>query len=244
MTLLTPLHPKQTGCRHPASQESNTADLSAKFDELVEYLRARNPIVQAYLTMAERNFGVDEEEEGGAAAQAVPIVPAAVLGAGIAATQVSRLSGSAKLEMRRHALACCTVSIGANLAPCHVMQARDPRADAPLAGGNNGLTTTMAWEGQQPPAEMSSRAGYTLGSLQRRGAGLAQRVTGTCEGVCSGNHNLSIDTALFPFLHPQGMGGVNSHGSLARLTEQRVQQLFSPFTLVKEYVLVMFQVGS
>ncbi len=73
--------------------------MSAKFDELVEYLRARNPIVQAYLTMAERNFGVDEEE-GGGAAQAVPIVPAAVLGAGIAATQVSRINGSAKLAKR------------------------------------------------------------------------------------------------------------------------------------------------
>ena len=70
-------------------------ELTDKFDELVAYLRARNPIVQAYLTMAERNFGEEEGlglEAGAAAdtdlAQAVPIVPAAALGPGIAATQV------------------------------------------------------------------------------------------------------------------------------------------------------------
>ena len=90
-------------------------ELTAKFDELVAYLRARNPIVQAYLAMAERNFGGEEgggeeggDEAGAAAqvataeerqpAQAVPIVPAAALGPGIAATQVGRPVGSWQLH--------------------------------------------------------------------------------------------------------------------------------------------------
>jgi hypothetical protein len=121
------------------------------------------------------------------------------------------------------------------------MQARDPRAAAPAAGGNNGLTATMAWEGQVPPGQHGAGAQYRLGQLHRRADGAAVQVMGTCDGIAP-SHNLSIDAALFPFHHPHGLGAVSSHGSLARLTEQRVQQLFSPFTLVKEYVLIMFQV--
>jgi hypothetical protein len=52
-----------------------------------------------------------------------------------------------------------------------------------------------------------------------------------------------LDNALFPFLHPGGVGAFKTGDSLSTLLRQRMQQLFSPFTMVKEYLLVMFQVG-
>jgi hypothetical protein len=42
-------------------------------------------------------------------------------------------------------------------------------------------------------------------------------------------HKLSIDAALFPFLHPGGKGAFKTSDSLEGLLSQRIPQL-SPFT--------------
>ncbi len=66
-------------------------------------------------------------------------------------------------------------------------------------------------------------------------------------GTLTSHPDLSLDVALFPFLHPGGKGGFKgaSRGtrSLAAVLKQRMQQLLSPFCLLKEYVLVMYQVS-
>lgn len=68
-----------------------------------------------------------------------------------------------------------------------------------------------------------------------------QPVLAPADGL-SRARNIGIDAALFPFLHPGGMGAFRSGDSLSNMLCQRMQRLFSPFTLVKEYLLVMFQV--
>jgi hypothetical protein len=85
---------------------------------------------------------------------------------------------------------------------------------------------------------------YSLGTVQPRissGADPVQ-VTGAPTGH-SRRHGLSLDNALFPFLHPGGCGAYDPADSLSTLLKQRIQQLFSPFTLCKEYLLVMFRVN-
>ena len=52
-----------------------------------------------------------------------------------------------------------------------------------------------------------------------------------------------MDTCLFPFLHARGLGGYRPGDDLYALLKHRIQQLWSPFTLCKEYLLVMFQVS-
>lgn len=117
-----------------------------------------------------------------------------------------------------------------------------------MEDGNCILTGTTAWEGQpQHEAAASSHTVYKLGTVQPRpargSAAPASQLTvhGDTEGVADST-GLTVDSALFPFLHPGGRGAFKSGHSLSRLLQQRVQQLFSPYTLVKEYLLVMFQV--
>lgn len=60
----------------------------------------------------------------------------------------------------------------------------------------------------------------------------------------SSTHKMTYDAAMFPFLFPGGLGAFRNGESLSGMLQQRVQQLFSPFTLMKEYVLVMYQVST
>ena len=97
------------------------------------------------------------------------------------------------------------------------------------------------WNGQ-PDDDRSARAHFMLGEVRSRSNGAAEQLDGDDSGV-NARHNLSVDGALFPFMHPGGQGSAASAKGLSELLQQRVQQLFSPFTLVKEYLLIMFQVG-
>jgi hypothetical protein len=80
---------------------------------------------------------------------------------------------------------------------------------------------------------------FNLGSVVPRSSSQRTSITGDATGHSS-LHNLSVDTALFPSLHEGGCGGYQPGDSLSLLLRQRIQQLFSPFTLLKEYLLVMF----
>lgn len=135
-------------------------------------------------------------------------------------------------------------------------QGRDQRADA-LDDGGCTITGTMTWEGQHqperhvmfklgtmqerpPPAATSATAAPAPGSTDQPAP---QDVQGNAEGI-STTADVSVDAALFPFLFPGGRGAFRSGKSLSQMLQQRVQQLFSPFTLIKEYLLVMFQVTN
>ena len=120
-------------------------------------------------------------------------------------------------------------------------QARDPRADA-LDDGRNTLTALMDWEGQHEAGDHSHTM-FKLGDVQQRSDGVVLDVFGDAQGH-SATARLSADAALFPFLHPGGLGAFRPGDSISTLLRQRVQQLFSPFTLCKEYLLVMFQVRA
>ena len=128
-----------------------------------------------------------------------------------------------------------------------------------MQNGNCVLTGTITWEGQQESDREWQHVMYKLGTVVARppesadASADASAVAATdtalpiqsveCNetGIAS-NINLTVDAALFPFLHPYGKGGFRSGESLTNMLRQRVQQLFSPFTLIKEYLLVMFQV--
>ena len=53
---------------------------------------------------------------------------------------------------------------------------------------------------------------------------------------------LTIEAALFPMLFPFGHGSYSGAGTLAQYLRYRLSCLFSPFTLFKPYLLLMYQV--
>ena len=196
-----------------ALAQADAEHLESSLHNLVEYLRRTSPVVAKFLTMHERMASGAAAAPGHPPVGAVPVLPAAALGPAIAATQ-----------------------------------ARDPRATAPAAGGNNTITATMDFMEQVQANEYVSDAMFSLGQVQARpGADPAaepaspRTILGTAEGY-SQRDKLSIDGALFPFQHPRGLGTFLPGRGLKTLLAQRMQQLLSPFTLAKEYLLLMFQV--
>ena len=79
------------------------------------------------------------------------------------------------------------------------------------------------------------------GEVQPRDGSGALLVKGDAEGF-SCTHKLSIDAALFPFLHPGGKGAFKTSDSLEGLLSQRIPQLspFTPQCMQEECLLQMF----
>ena len=118
-------------------------------------------------------------------------------------------------------------------------QARDPRdtAMAPTGGGSSvtaAADDAAASAARPPPRGLA----FQLGQLVSRATGAVSRAFGTVDGTTS-TAELSVDGALFPLLHPRGRGALRPGDSICNVAKQRISQLFSPFTLVKEYVLIM-----
>jgi hypothetical protein len=122
------------------------------------------------------------------------------------------------------------------------VQGRDPRMRSNADPYTTPMTAAMDWDGQHTGADHRPGIMFSLGDVQQRDSPSPQPVSGTASGY-SNRLQLSLDNALFPFLHPGGVGAFKTGDSLSTLLRQRMQQLFSPFTMVKEYLLVMFQVG-
>jgi hypothetical protein len=101
----------------------------------------------------------------------------------------------------------------------------------------------MDWDGQHTGADHRPGIMFGLGDVHQRSAVGPETVIGTAAGFSTAC-NLSLDGALFPFLHPGCVGTFRTGESLSVLLRQHIQQLFFPFTMVKEYLLVMFQVGK
>jgi hypothetical protein len=106
----------------------------------------------------------------------------------------------------------------------------------------------MAWQDQQQAYGHNPGHGNVMFKcgevVPRNGPDLPEAVLCEAGGTSTSHKGLSIDTALFPFLHPGGKGGFRRGDCLAAMLKQRMQQLMSPFCLMKEYVLVMHQVRS
>ena len=82
---------------------------------------------------------------------------------------------------------------------------------------------------------------YYAGETQRR-SGLVERHPCNEQGHIATNPKLTIESGVFPLIFPHSIGFNVGVIALADYLAQRMQQLFSPFTLLKEYLLVMYQV--
>ncbi|WIA28669.1 hypothetical protein OEZ86_011205 [Tetradesmus obliquus] len=194
----------------------DAADLAASLDSLITYLRKHNPAVQRYLTMAEQQWGTAQDTSAPQQQQ----------------QQQQQQHGGVPV-------------LGADCIRDGVadVQGRDPRMRSNAEPYTTPLTAAMDWDGQHTGEDHRPGIMFSFGDVQERGHATPQPVTGTASGYSS-RHKLSLDNALFPFLHPGGVGAFRTGASLSTLLKQRMQQLFSPFTMVKEYLLVMFQVEA
>eukprot|EP00878_Enallax_costatus_P004226 GHUV01004456.1.p1 GENE.GHUV01004456.1~~GHUV01004456.1.p1 ORF type:complete len:430 (+),score=72.93 GHUV01004456.1:559-1848(+) len=85
-----------------------------------------------------------------------------------------------------------------------------------------------------------SNAAYFAGELQRRDSAM-QRAMSTAAGLTNIS-NLTAELAIFPYLFPTGKGYFDGNITLNEYLKMRSMQLFSKFTLVQEYLLVMIHI--
>jgi hypothetical protein len=123
-------------------------------------------------------------------------------------------------------------------------QARHPTATQDAMAASNPLFTAIDLDAQQPHHERRQRTSYLAGETQRRGAAQTRPLHAQADGTTF-TPSLTVESALFPFLFPQGKHFFNgtSNMTLGTYLEQRMMALFSPWTLLKEYPLLMYQVG-
>jgi hypothetical protein len=181
---------------------------------LSEHLTKTHPLAQRNLLMLERLPGMQE------AAAAAGVDAADV------AAAVPVLPGSV---------------LGAGL---EEQRARDPRETAGAGGGGGvGMSVALDAGADEHPTPAKRGLLFRLGTVVSRASGAggaAATILGDMHGVSQGP-GLSVDNALFPLLHPEGRGALRPGDSSSNTLAQRVDQLFSLFTLVPEYLLVMFQ---
>jgi hypothetical protein len=123
-------------------------------------------------------------------------------------------------------------------------QARDPRQTGEVdPSASYGITATMEHQEQAEHGHHRRHMMFCAGQAVERDTGEEHAVRSDADGY-SWKDATSIDAMLFPMLHPGGMGAFKRGESLSAMLQQRMQQLFSGFTLLPEYVLVMFQVSN
>lgn len=83
---------------------------------------------------------------------------------------------------------------------------------------------------------------YFAGEVQRRES-TVERVLCTATGLTASSE-LTVELAIFPYLFPSGGGFFDGGINFAEYIKMRSLQLFSRFTLVKEYLLVMIQASA
>jgi hypothetical protein len=82
---------------------------------------------------------------------------------------------------------------------------------------------------------------YFAGEVQRRGSAVQQLMC-TATGLTT-IADLTVDLAIFPYLFPTGEGHFDGTIRFSEYIKMRSMQVFSRFTLVREYMLVMIQVS-
>jgi hypothetical protein len=123
---------------------------------------------------------------------------------------------------------------------------RDPQHGSRQRVMKEVLLTFMC---SQPEGERmrNSNAVVRAGTLRLRDAGLTTRNLDVLPTGLDPLHLLdpeaiTVETALFPYLFPAGVGGYAGMGGLATYIRRRMLGLLSPFTLHPPYVLLMCQV--
>ena len=142
------------------------------------------------------------------------------------------------------------VPVVGSVAVAGVMQRHQDNNPIPYLG-NGQTTAASALGGVTDTGDMFSQDEYNhhsnanrvyyAGETQRRD-GLVERHPCNEQGHTASNPKLTIESGLFPLIFPHSIGFNVGIIALADCLAQRMQQLFSPFTLLKEYVLVMYQV--
>ena len=123
-------------------------------------------------------------------------------------------------------------------------QARHPTATQEAMAAANPLCTAIDLDAQQPAHERQQHTAYLAGETMRRGAAQKRPLHAQPDGTTS-NPMLTVESALFPVLFPKGKHFFTGEGrtTLSSYLEQRMMALFSPWTLIKEYPLLMYQVN-
>ena len=132
-----------------------------------------------------------------------------------------------------------------------VMQRQQDKNPIPHIGAAGETTATSTMASVMDTAETFAEHEYNHPSNANKVyyAGEAQRRDGAVErhacnesGQTSAQPKLTVESGLFPQIFPHSIGFNVGVIALADYLAQRIQQLFSPFTLLKEYLLVMYQV--
>jgi hypothetical protein len=123
-------------------------------------------------------------------------------------------------------------------------QARHPTANQEAMAAANPLCTAIDLDAQQPAHERQQRTAYLAGETIRRGTAQKRPLHAQPDGTTS-TPLLTVESALFPVLFPKGRNFFTGEGrmTLSTYLEQRMMALFSPWTLIKEYPLLMYQVS-
>jgi hypothetical protein len=188
-------------------------------NDVLEHQLPTNPLLQKWKTIMEADFPGD--------ARGVPVVGSAAIHSVVHKHQ--------EKDPTPHILG------AANEPSAGPMHAHLNSMDRNILGG---VTDTPDLVQQH---ELSSGRGaatnkvYYAGETERRN-GVQERHMCDLQGCTQSDPRLTVESGVFPFLFPNGLGFNVGLLALADYLCQRMQQLWSPFTLVKEYLLVMYQV--
>ena len=83
---------------------------------------------------------------------------------------------------------------------------------------------------------------YVIGSVRDRAERRSSMLLVNKKGMQGVSNNITLELALFPFLFPSGNGAYDGKISLQEYLRYRMTCLFSPFTLYKPYLLLMYDV--
>lgn len=127
----------------------------------------------------------------------------------------------------------------------HAAQVRHPTATLDAMSVANPLYAVIDLDAQQPHHERQQKTVYLAGEIERRGAAEKRLLHAQPDGTTS-TPSLTVESALFPILFPNGKNFFTGTGRMAlgSYLEQRMMALFSPWTLIKEYPLLMYQVSD
>jgi hypothetical protein len=80
----------------------------------------------------------------------------------------------------------------------------------------------------------------TVGTMQRRDNALIETFEANLKMETPPNCAIAVEEALYPMLFPDGKGGKPDGYPLSDYLEYRISQFFSPFTLYKPYLPMMY----
>jgi hypothetical protein len=129
-------------------------------------------------------------------------------------------------------------------------RSRDPRGphdnglENEAEGGPimDGVGAAVEVPGLEEQEDLNKNHPYFAGETERRD-GAVERHDCTAEGhIPATNGKLTVESGLFAVLFERGTAFNIGGMALAVYLAQRVMQLWSPFTLLPEYVLIMYQV--